>query len=475
LHMIDNGLRIYATAIVIITALGFASHPNQKAIFITILAVISAICIIYTVLGGQAAVIVSEFVQAIVMLAAIYLVTHLCLAPFDSFADFWRRLPAGHKEWTRPPYDWTFLIFSTLLISFMNYSAGWALVQKFNTVRSEQDARKMVWLVTFLKMITPPLFFLPGLAAVVLMPGLKNPRYAFSEISFSLLPIGLVGFLLAAMFSATTSTLGAEYNTLSGIITRDFYRRVLRPEATEKQQVFIGRMATIVIGVLTMLIAVLIEYIPALNLMDIMKRTFAAFGPPIFIPLFIGLINRRFNAFGVWLGVILGATVGFFGGTINIWLISVFREEMSNPTVDYWLRGAFTSIITVTNCLTVLFGMWLGSKLRPMSSETRQRIDDFFKDLETPFVIDRSLKGVESPFRLIGATTALFGGVMILVSFLILFVYHKEHPVAFKFNFWTALVLVALGLGMRYFSSSGRRLSPSDAGETSRAIAKTGS
>ena len=53
-------------------------------------------------------------------------------------------------------------------------------------------------------------------------------------MSLELLPVGMMGVMITAMFSATMSTLSSEYNVLASVATRDIYARIFRPQASEE-------------------------------------------------------------------------------------------------------------------------------------------------------------------------------------------------------------------------------------------------
>ena len=122
-------------------------------------------------------------------------------------------------------------------------------------------------------------------------------------ISMKILPVGMMGFVLSAVISSTMSTLGSEFNTLSGVLTRDFYKKKIKPDIVGKTGGFPGAgLFTVVIGSGDGPPGLLFNALKGLNLMDIMFRFFSAFGPAIMIPLIFGLLFRRFNARGALSG-----------------------------------------------------------------------------------------------------------------------------------------------------------------------------
>jgi len=447
LRLLDNGLKIFSTAIVVTMAV---NHPAIT--FNRFVIIIGIIMIAYTYLGGQLAVIITDFVQAVIIAFAVIALFLLTLTHIDSFGNLIAGVPEGFFLPLNKPYNWSYLLFTTFTIGFLTYSSSWALVQKYNCVRSEKDARKMVYYIALLKFITPPVFFFPGLVARYLVPNIENTRAAYAVISLKILPVGLMGFLLAALFSATMSTLGSEYNTLSGILTRDFYKKKIKSDASETQEVFFGRAATILIGILTIAFAIFLHYVPQLNLMDIMYRVFSAFGPPIMIPIIIGLLFRKFNARGVTWGVVGGVAAGLVLHSVNMYLVNKYAGLMeTNEQVDFWLRSGWTSAATVISIFTVITGMWLGTVTGETPSDEKERVKAFFGDLQNPFERDPEAAIRISPFRIIGLLLAMFGGVMIAVSILIAIFYYDM--VAFRLDLTVGVLMVILGGVMRWSSS----------------------
>jgi solute:Na+ symporter, SSS family len=264
------------------------------------------------------------------------------------------------------------------------------------------------------------------------------------------LPVGMMGFIIAAMLSATMSTLGSEYNTLSGVLTKDFYKRIINPLASEKKEMLFGRFATLIIGVVTMLLAILLNSLKGLTLMDIMYRFFSAFGPPIMIPLIAGLLFRYFNSRGVIWGVICGAVTGAVLVAANVILVQKYSLLMTqDPQVDYWLRSGWNSAATMLNIAMTVLGMFLGTIFYRTPEDEKKRVSLFFEDLKRPFEIgEGGSKEKVSPFGLIGMTLFFLGLAITAVAFVILGYYRDMN--AFLINLAIAAFLMALGAVMKW-------------------------
>lgn len=446
LRLLDNGLKIFSTAIVVTMAVN-----SPMVTFNRFVIIIGVIMIVYTYLGGQLAVIITDFVQAVIIAFAVVMLFILTFAEIDSFSALMAGLPDGFFLPMKKPYDWSYLLFTSFAISLLTYSSSWGLVQKYNCVRSEQDARKMVYYITFLKFVTPPVFFFPGLVGRYLLPNIENTRAAYAFISLRILPVGLMGFLLAALFSATMSTLGSEYNTLSGVLTRDFYKKKIRPGATEREEVLFGRTATVFIGIVTVCFAIFLNYVPQLNLMDIMFRMFSAFGPPIMVPTIVGLLTRRFNARGVKWGVFAGIALGIVLHSLNIYLVGKYASLMQeNARIDFWLRSGWTSVSTVLSILTVTAGMWIGTIVGGTTNEEQERVREFFNDLNRPFEVVTETGNRPSPFAIIGLLLAMFGAVMVVVAVVIGVFYGDTRACCLDLAVGVAMTL--LGVFLRWKS-----------------------
>jgi len=443
LRMFDNALKILSTSIIFAVAL-----RGLGLSIVTFMIIIGIIMVLYSFMGGQMTVMITDFVNVSILGVAVVTLFIITLGKIGNFGEFLQKLPASFLHPAPEPYGWTYLVFTVFLITILTYSASWALVQKYNTLKSEKETRKMIWWIACLMFVMPPIFFFPGLAARVLLPDIANAKEVYALISLKILPIGLMGFILSAVISSTMSTLGSEFNTLSGVLTRDFYKKKIKPGMSEKQEVFTGRTFTVVIGALTVLLAVLFNALKGFNLMDIMFRVFSAFGPAIMIPLVFGLLFKKFNARGALAGVIAGSITGVVLVLANFFLVQAYVEEMkTDPRLEFWLRSGWNSAATVLSIAATVLGMWLGSASRPAPADEVARRDEFFRNLAEPFLFDEKERKPLSPFRIIGFMLLTFGIAIAAIAFFILFHYHDAR--AFRIDLIVAGVLIVLGALMR--------------------------
>ncbi len=442
LRVFDNSLRILATAVIFAVALrGLGLNT------VTFMIIIGVIMVLYSFLGGQLSVMITDFVNFAILLVSVVTLFVMTLGRVGNLGVFVRRLPAGFLDPLAKPYGWSYMVFTVFLLALLTYSASWALVQKFNTLKSEREVRKMIRWVAFQAFLMPPIFFFPALAARLLVPGIANTKEVYALISFKLLPVGLMGFILSAVISATMSSLGSEFNTLSGVLTRDFFMKKIKPGLTEKEQVFWGRTFTAVIGAVTVAMAVVFNKLQGFNLLDIMFRLFSAFGPAIMLPLIAGLFSRKVNARGALAGLIAGAVTGVTLVAANIFLVQAYATDMAaNPRLDFWLRSGWNSAATVLNVAATVLGMWLGSTSKPAAAEEKARSQEFFANLAKPYLLEEKAErpgAALAPFRIIGLMLLAYGLAVAAVAVLVRLHYHDVR--AFTTDLIIAGVLAAMG------------------------------
>ncbi len=452
LRVIDNSTRLFAIASLVTGSLGLALgkpwgifHPGQEMYWMVIAAGI--IILVYSFMGGLWAIVVTDFVQFLVMLTAVIVLFILSLqavGEHGGLAQFAAKITQDNPNFfhllnKRPQMtiDARYMI-SWLVIISLSLSSSWALVQRYYSVRTDGDARKVGLLMVALAAVTPLLLFLPALLAPAYLPADPGKNKVYAELCKTLLPAGMVGMLVAAMFSATMSTLAGDFNAMSAVITSDIYRP-LRPHASQREYLMAGRLFTVVAGMIiigmTLWIVYLFEINPHITLFNLMTRLFGTFLPPIAIPMLVGLWNRRFNNTSGLCGLLLGIACGIACFVINQSAgrfgvdTAAIAKEMAKPelTLDLstkaWLiyNLGQTWLVLILTIASTIVGMVLGNLLAPDGAERRQKIEGLFDRLERPedLVVaerEKKLKAVEfTPFPIIGIVFGVLGAAFIVI------------------------------------------------------------
>ena len=141
-----------------------------------------------------------------------------------------------------------------------------------------------MYLVTPLFWLLPPLLYRSQTSDA-------NPEQAYILAAQSVLPPGVLGLMVAAMFSATASMVSSQLNVFAGVLTNDFYRAFFNPNASEQTLVATGRMFTAILGALLVTVAVLVPHLGGAEKLIITVNSLLVV--PLLAPALWGLFSRK--------------------------------------------------------------------------------------------------------------------------------------------------------------------------------------
>src|SRR4051794_16617219 len=240
----DDALKVFATALILSAGVGV----DLKLAII----VCGFVTVTYTLLGGLWALVVTDYVQFLMKIAAMLLLLPLAIWRVGGPASAFNGLPPHFLNLTGGPYGWGYLLSFTALIT-ISYNATWALAQKYYSVPDERSASKAAYLSAALNFVGTPLMLLPAVIGRKFLPDLlaqHRTADTYVLLVLELLPVGMVGIIVAAMFSATMATISADLNAVASVLTRDVYQRIFNPSASDRASVAMGRILTLGLGVI---------------------------------------------------------------------------------------------------------------------------------------------------------------------------------------------------------------------------------
>jgi SSS family solute:Na+ symporter len=436
LKVVDDGLKIYATGVFVSVGLGYDLKMSIIGSGLVML--------LYTFMGGLWAVVVTDYIQFIILTLGVVVLFPLVFMHFGSISAFTGSVPEGFFSPAGGPFSLLY-IFAFYLLIALSYNGNWAMAQKFYCVRNERDARKAGMLGALLMFIGPPLFILPAMAGRSLMPELmqppNSPQYTYAALTLKFLPAGLMGLMIAAMFSATMSTLSGDYNVMASVVTKDIYHRLIDKGASERRLVLVGRIATLLIGGLTIVIGIILIASARKGLFEVMVTVFGLFVGPMLIPMLLGLLSRRFT----WRSAVAGILAGFASG-ISFFCYKTFVLA-TQPGIDpNWLRYDFEAITILSNFAVTIGAMLITSAVEHVSAVDRAKITQFFAGLNRAIAVDKTHAQVEgevfSPFYIIGWIT-IGTGLLLLLA-----VAGQPTGMGQAISLGSGLVLCLLGYGL---------------------------
>ena len=281
--------------------------------------------VFYCVLGGLWAVVVTDFLQASILMPFCLVLVILALARVGGVTGLIHSLPPEMKTLrVSGEFGWLYVLSWTIMVSF-GYNTS-AMAQRYFSVDSERSARKVALLCCGLFFVGAFVWFIPPMAMRVIYPNLpaleaslpSPSEAAYAVASLTLLPHGLIGVMLAAMFSATMANLSAQFNFKSAILTKDVYQSLFRRNAGEHELLVVGWLTTLLIGGATTVMAALMA-ISGHSVFQIML-TFntlisLAYGPPALL----GLVVRRTPQWSGLASFATGLILGILGAFVYHW------------------------------------------------------------------------------------------------------------------------------------------------------------
>lgn len=220
---------------------------------------------------------------------------------------------------SHPTHPWISLIFGVFSVSIWYNVLNQFMIQRVLGARSAYDARMGIVFAGFLKVLMPAIVVVPGLIVFAMHPEilLKEPFSAVrpeADKSYilmlqTLVPIGLRGLFLAALFGAIQSTVNSVLNSTSTVFTLDIYQRWIRPDASDRRLVWVGVVSSMVVLAIAILLGGFIDRFGG-NLFVYIQTLYAFFAPPFSAVFLLGILWRRINAKGACVAVIFGFIFG---------------------------------------------------------------------------------------------------------------------------------------------------------------------
>ena len=407
----------------------FMASVFQMDLPVTIL-IVGALVTFLAVLGGQWAVSFFAVVQGVILLMVVFLVAWFSVnAPeIGGPGRFFSVLPERHLKFDA---DASLMLVTLWLVWNILFNAIGQMdlrnCGKFVRVKDDASTRKMVLMMMLpgLIILLPVLIQLPSMCAAVVypeiarvFPNLKSPEEgAWLAMALTVLPQGVLGLMVCAMFGAAADSLDAALNSNAGFFVRNVYYRYINRSASDSRQILVGKLTTAGFGVLTVGVALMVNSLRTLNLFDLFQILNAMLLPPMIVPMVLGLVIKKTPDWSGWSTVLAGLGCAvlsqalFDPALVESWL-GLDRPLTVREMIDS--RFLFISVATWGGStgwffLTTLF--W-----KSAAESHRSRIESLFEDLARP--VDHMAEGGENQdamqYRIIGWLCLVMGGFLLL-------------------------------------------------------------
>ena len=302
--IVDTAASLYAGALVL--QLFFPNLVIWQTCF-----VIAFIAGIYTTAGGLKAVVFTDILQAVIILVGSSILLFAVLGQFDySWSKAVASIPQQNMSVIQPMNDetlpWLGTLFGVPILGFYYWCTTQFISQRILGARDLNNARWGALLGAALKLPVLFLMVIPGVFAFSIFPDIAISDMVFAEMVIRLLPVGVVGIVLAGLIAAIMSSIDSGLNASSTLIVMDFIQP-RRPELTKTQITKYGRITTLILMVFASLWAPFIANFD--GIFQYLQQVLSFLVPPIATVFLLGGLWSRGNAHGAKATLIGGHSI----------------------------------------------------------------------------------------------------------------------------------------------------------------------
>lgn len=319
--------------------------------------------IIYSVLGGIQAVVWTDAIQGIILIAGalfctVYILVGLPGGPEQIFTVALEQDKFSLGSFNLDIFESTFWVVFVygIFINLQNYGIDQNYVQRYVAARSDKEAKRSAVYGGLLYIPVSMLFLFIGTALYVfyttsaaqLPADLVDPNQSdriFPYFIVQELPAGVTGLLIASIFAAGMSTISTSLNSSATVFLTDYYERFFKREATERDSMRVLYLSSLLIGMAG--IGIGLSLINVTSALDAWWKLSSIFSGGMLGLFLLGIFTRTRNTAGAITGVIAGIAV-------IAWL-SLSKLFQLEETLGYQIHSYLTIVLGTTAIFLVGF------------------------------------------------------------------------------------------------------------------------
>ncbi|MFU2103212.1 solute:sodium symporter family transporter [Paenibacillus larvae] len=292
--------------------------------------------IAYVVLGGLRACALSDTLNGVGLIVGGMLITILGLFALGggNFMDGMHTLLHKNPEKlnsigdSSSPVPWVTICAGLLFNNLFYWCTNQAIVQRTLGAKNLKEGQKGVLYAGMFKIFGAFYLVLPGIIAYHLFNNsLNNSDMAYPSLVIEVLPTVLSGFFAAVLFGAILSSFNGALNSSLTLFILDIYKPIFKPDASEKELVKAGRIFTVILGAIAVIVSPFILYAPS-GLYYYLQEMFGFYNIPIIAAVVVGFFSKKVPAIAPKIALIVHIVLytlsKFYLGTINfLYILSV--------------------------------------------------------------------------------------------------------------------------------------------------------
>jgi SSS family transporter len=393
---------LFTTASVLYPVGKMASVATPLSLNACIL-IIGGIIILYTAAGGLWAVLVTDVVQFVILTAAVMIVIPMAFKEVGGVHSFVSKSPGGFFNFFNQEYSFGFFL-AFLAYQTVYIGGNWAYVQRYTSVSTERNAKKVAYLFTILYFVSPFIWMLPPMIYRVINPGLHGlqPEGAYMMICQQVLPAGLIGLVLSGMISASASKANTTINMMAIVFAHDVVKKVFSPRASEESLIRAARFFTVLFGFITIGIAMLVPRIG--GIVEMVLSTASIAGGALFAPIIWTLYSRRQNAVSVISASLCGLVISL---GLKLFGPALLGFKLSRLWETAWGVGIPIIVLLLWELYYILIGYESPSAALPDKPQTAALMAEQKADAQRQNVF--GIKIIAGAIGIVGAGIAVLG------------------------------------------------------------------
>lgn len=301
--------------------------------------------------GGLKAIAKINVFQMILLIAVSVLLCVLGIQKVGGVEAMISKAPSNYWELIKPAsdpgYPWPAILLGYPVSAIAFFCTDQAMVQSVLGARNLEQGQLGVSFIGWLKILSLPLFIIPGVICFELYPNLSSPDLAYMTMVTNIFPPGLNGLVIVVLIAVLVGTVGSSLNALSTVFTTDIYAKKINPNATTEQQIKVGRITIIVGCVFAVLVAIAIDQIKGLNLFDVFQAVLGFIAPPLTVVFLLAVFWKKTTKNAVNFALSWGAVISLGIGSLYLWVFPKDQYDWPHYLLLSFYIFALLFIITI--------------------------------------------------------------------------------------------------------------------------------
>ncbi len=412
LQPVYGGFQLFGLAIFVSAVFGLP----MKAVIVGLAITIG----LYTLTGGKWAVMATDFLQSLILVPITVVVSILCIKTLGGFGTFIEQSaefglwdlakPAGSHPDGKYTWSWVAAVFFMQIVAQLQLN--WS--SRFFAAKDGREAKKSAWLLLALFLFGFHGLIAPYTARILYADKVmevgavltKPAEAAYVVVCQELLPAGLLGLVIVAMFAATSSSMDSGINSNAAVVVRNvippILRKLKRPALSDTGELLAGKILSGLMILYITLIALYLSGIEGKGVFELVLDFAARVNFPLTLPTFLALLFRKAPRSAA----LLSAGMGLIIPTIAFPLL-----EAQDVAVTFQLRVLIIA-------LSGIAGYFISYAFPQFDNEeVREKIRDFYRTMHTPVDFEKEVGESNDHLQMLilGRLSLLVAGMIALL------------------------------------------------------------